>query len=89
MVGSLFEAIVAWIILGNNLHGHRICPNLTWRAFAATTALPVFISWSMVLGFIPESPRWLLRTGKAVEAKEVLERLGLYDDDDDDTEFVY
>lgn len=40
MVGAIFTAFSAWIMLGKDLSGHRILPGGSWRLFAVVSALP-------------------------------------------------
>jgi len=46
----------------------------TWR-WMLGSEIPFVILWSILLFFIPKSPRWLLLKGKDVEARSVLDKL--------------
>lgn len=75
MVGSIYAAAAAWIILGDNVHGDRILPGWSWRSFVFIAALPVFITLTLVVLLLPESPRYLLNRGKYHEAAKALQNL--------------
>eukprot|EP01116_Phalansterium_solitarium_P004166 TRINITY_DN1506_c0_g1_i1.p1 TRINITY_DN1506_c0_g1~~TRINITY_DN1506_c0_g1_i1.p1 ORF type:complete len:483 (+),score=120.83 TRINITY_DN1506_c0_g1_i1:138-1586(+) len=65
-IGIVFEAGLAWILL-------EAYP-LGWRYFVAATAMPL----ALVLLFfmwLPESPRWLLVSGRTEDAMAVMRRL--------------
>lgn len=74
MVGSIYAAAAAWIILGLNTQGKRILPGWTWRAFIIVAALPVFLTLALALVFLPESPRYLIQKGRYVEAAKSLHK---------------
>jgi len=46
-------------------------PPLAWRAFFLMAGLPVLYVWA-IWRYLPESPRWLSRVGRAAEAERVL-----------------
>ena len=66
MVGALFTAISAWIMLGTE--------HSDWRHYAGVCTIPAMLSTIMTYFFIPESPRYLLQKDKIVEASEVLSK---------------
>lgn len=75
MVGSIYAAGAAWIILGLNAHRERILPGWTWRAFVIVAAMPVFLTLALALVFLPESPRYLIYKGRYAEAAKNLHKL--------------
>ena len=54
MVGSIFVALVAWLMLG--------IPSLYvgWRPFAVISSLPAIVALVLTYLYLPESPRFLL-----------------------------
>jgi putative MFS transporter len=74
MVGSLYAALAAWLILGEDSEGQRISPHLNWRHFVGVAALPVFLTLALVVLVIPESPRYMLHKGHVREAAQSLYR---------------
>lgn len=75
MVGALYTATAAWVMLGNDSHGQRIMPNISWRIFAIVCSLPAFFTLILTYFVIPESPRYLLSKKKYNEIKNVLKQL--------------
>lgn len=63
MVGSIFAATAAWIILGDDFGGDRIILGGTWRHYALVAALPAATSLLLTILFVPESPRFLAKAG--------------------------
>eukprot|EP01122_Echinamoeba_exundans_P000008 TRINITY_DN10004_c0_g1_i1.p1 TRINITY_DN10004_c0_g1~~TRINITY_DN10004_c0_g1_i1.p1 ORF type:complete len:536 (+),score=52.26 TRINITY_DN10004_c0_g1_i1:37-1644(+) len=63
-VGILFEACLAWILV----------PRVGWRWLIAISSVPL---WLMLLCYplVPESPRFLMISGRRREAEEVLDRV--------------
>ena len=57
MVGSIFVASVAWLMLG--------IPEwyVGWRPFAIVSALPALVALALTCIYLPESPRFLLSKG--------------------------
>lgn len=74
MVGSIYAAVAAWIILGDNNAGERILPGGTWRIFVVIAALPVFFTLGLAIFLLTESPRYLTNKGKYHEAAKTLQR---------------
>lgn len=46
-----------------------------WRWMFASLALPSAV-FGLLLGFVPESPRWLVKRGRVAQAEHILERIG-------------
>ena len=63
ILGSIYASVAGWIILGDDANGRRICPGLTWRAYAIVCAVPSFLAWLSTLLLI-ESPLFLIQRGK-------------------------
>lgn len=63
MVGSIFAATAAWILLGDGFDGSRILPGSTWRHYALIAALPAATALLLTFLFVPESPRFLAKAG--------------------------
>ena len=51
-------------------------PAVVWRVMLGVECLPIFIFMSLLVT-IPESPRWLVRVGKAADASLVLAHVGV------------
>ncbi|CAM9347579.1 unnamed protein product [Scytosiphon promiscuus] len=76
MVGSIFAATAAWVLLGDGFDGCRILPRGTWRHYAMIAALPAAAALFLTFLFVPESPRFLAKAaGRYVEMSAVLERM--------------
>ncbi|TVU48526.1 hypothetical protein EJB05_08164 [Eragrostis curvula] len=57
-----------------------LIPNNKWRLMFAFQAIPSFLCFVLTVFYLPESPKWLIRQGRAVEAKKVMERLQTTED---------
>jgi len=73
MVGAIFTALAAWIMLGSDLKGDKILPSTGWRSFAAVCATPALVAFFLTYFFVSESPRFLLGKKKYSEAAAALE----------------
>lgn len=75
MVGALYTAFFAWIMLGNDLNGNKILPGVHWRAFAFVCALPALAAFLLTMVLVPESPRFLYNQRRYDEAAATLKSL--------------
>jgi MFS family permease len=75
MVGAIFVAGAAWIMLGNDANGLKIIPGSDWRWFAGVCAIPAFTAFLLALFIIPESPRFSIEKLNFDEAAAALNRL--------------
>jgi MFS family permease len=75
MVGAIYTAFTAWIMLGNDFEGKKIITNSHWRHFAAVSVLPAILALILTILIIPESPRYLLGKHKYNDAAKVLKYL--------------
>lgn len=66
-VGTLIVAVTAWLVALSELTD-------AWRYIFAVTALPAVLGLGLRF-LVPESPLYLLRAGKAVEAKAIVNRM--------------
>jgi MFS transporter, putative metabolite:H+ symporter len=66
-LGTIVLALVAWALVPS-------LPESGWRWLFAFAALPGLLGFVLRL-WVPESPRYLLLTGRAAEAAEVLRRV--------------
>lgn len=75
MVGSIFGAGTAWLLLGDNTSGERILPWGTWQYYAIVAALPALTALILAFKYVPESPRYLGGKGDTVRTASVLETM--------------
>ena len=68
MVGAIYTAVVGWLMLGKDLHGHEIMPNVGWRIFAFVCTLPAALALLLSFTVLPESPRFLMGQWRYREA---------------------
>lgn len=66
MIGSIFAATTAWVLLGDGFDGSRIVPGGTWRHYAMVAALPAAMALILTICFVPESPRFLANAGRSI-----------------------
>ncbi len=50
-------------------------PNLTWRWMLGIGVIPAAV-YFLLLFFVPQSPRWLVKMSKIAEARRVLQKIG-------------
>lgn len=74
IAGSVFTAASAWVMLGKDINGNEMM-DVSWRAFILWCAVPAGLALIATYLVLPESPRFLVRTGKAQQAAEVLEAI--------------
>lgn len=72
MVGAVYASILAWVILGTPSVSTKLEPDWRWRYFVMLAALPVFITLTLTIVFLPKSPRWLISKGRYHEASQTL-----------------
>lgn len=75
MVGAIFVAFSAWIMLGDNFYGNKIMVGVGWRPFAVVSALPAISAMLLTYYKIPESPRFLVFKKRYSEAAVVINKL--------------
>jgi MFS family permease len=75
MVGAIFSAFSAWILLGDDFYGDKILPHIHWRWFAFVSGLPAFLAFLLSYYRLPESPRFLINKQRLEEARVVLNRI--------------
>lgn len=79
MIGSVYAALTAWLILGNNFSGIRFFPNASWKTYACVAAIPSLISLLLSYLYVPESPSYLMLVSKSNITKS---QSKLYNDSD-------
>jgi len=70
MVGSIYTALVGWIMLGDDIDGNKMISSESggnWHIFILVCSVPVFIGLVLTYMYIPESPSYLLTKGKYTE----------------------
>ncbi|OQR84826.1 synaptic vesicle glycoprotein [Achlya hypogyna] len=72
MVGSIFTACLAWVMLGCYWGTDIRILDVSWRTFSATASFPAFIACFLTYAYVPESPRYLVAKGHLKEASETL-----------------
>ncbi|KAG5177515.1 major facilitator superfamily domain-containing protein [Tribonema minus] len=72
MVGALYAAAAAWLLLGDGASGARIAPWGTWRLYALVAAAPAAAALALTRAWVPESPRYLARRRRYGDAARVL-----------------
>jgi MFS transporter, VNT family, synaptic vesicle glycoprotein 2 len=80
MVGSIYVAVVGWIVLGltSDKNGDISEDGTSWwRIFTALCAVPSCLGCVMVNKFVPESPRFLLLQGQHDRALSVVKELAI------------
>lgn len=77
MVGAVFTAFSAWIMLGDDFKGQKMIPGVGWRAFALVSALPVVLAIYLTYRNIPESPRFLVSKKRYAEAAVVINEISI------------
>lgn len=75
-LGGLFNVLISAGILAVFALGANGTDDGTWRWMALAAVLPaVFVGVDLHRDWVPESPRWLARQGREVEARLAAERL--------------
>lgn len=73
LVVYFVNAIIAWY--GESAEGQAWNVTYGWRWMFGSETLPCVLFFLMLL-FVPESPRWLVKKGAVEEARRVLTRVG-------------
>ena len=60
-------------VAGRGLTSHNVLSG--WRWMFGVTAIPACLFF-LLMFFVPESPRWLVKNGRSAEARGVLARIG-------------
>ena len=68
MVGSIFTSVLAFCSFG-------LTHTLSWRIFLIICSFPSIIGAALVYYNVPESPRFLLRTGRSYESAQITNKL--------------
>ena len=68
MVGSIFTSVLAFCSFG-------LAHTLSWRIFLIICSFPSIIGAALVYYNVPESPRFLLRTGRSYESAQITNKL--------------
>lgn len=73
MVGSIFAAGLAWLVLAPvSANSSAKSASSSWRTFAFIAALPSLMCLALTFIYIPESPRYLMARGKVQETEKIL-----------------
>jgi MFS transporter, VNT family, synaptic vesicle glycoprotein 2 len=72
MIGSIYAATAAWLLLGNGFGGERIIPSGNWQQYALVSGLPAALAMALTCCQLPESPRYLAGQGRKHDAAAVL-----------------
>jgi MFS family permease len=67
------EDILSLAVAGRGLTSHN--EQYGWRWMFGVTALPACLFF-LLMFFVPESPRWLVKNGKSSKARGVLQKIG-------------
>jgi SP family xylose:H+ symportor-like MFS transporter len=73
VTGMLVVYFINYIIASQGSEDWNV--NLGWRWMFGSETLPAFLFFLLLL-FVPESPRWLMKQGRRDEAYDVLRRAG-------------
>lgn len=84
MVGALFTAFWAWIMLGKDVSDRAIMPQANWRWFAVVSSTPAVWACVMTYRILPESPRFLVLKKRFTEAVIVLNHISKLTTAEDD-----
>ncbi|MFD6276358.1 sugar porter family MFS transporter [Streptomyces sp. NPDC060209] len=77
---SLFQVMICVGTLLAYLSGHLLGPSGAWRWMLALAAVPAAL-FLVAMARLPESPRWLLARGREEEARAVLRRVRVSEDE--------
>jgi MFS family permease len=66
-LGAILVTLLAWTLL----------PSYGWRALLYVTSLPVLLAGLLAWCLLPESPRWLLRQGRVLDARQIVAEAAL------------
>ncbi|KAF0715173.1 Aste57867_3535 [Aphanomyces stellatus] len=72
MIGSIFTAVLAWVMLGCYWGTTTRILNVSWRAFSVCASIPCFVAFGLIYAYVPESPRYLVSKGRIQEASDTL-----------------
>jgi MFS family permease len=64
---------LALAVVGHGLESHNV--RYGWRWMFGVTAVPAVLFF-LLMFFVPESPRWLVKNGRSSQARGVLQRIG-------------
>ena len=85
MIGVLLAQVVNWLIASSDSQlsadagmqeiAASWSGNMGWRWMFGAETIPAFLFFILMF-WVPESPRWLVKNGKVEEAKKILVRFG-------------